>query len=111
MAAEDETEDAEPSYEPTDPRLRELLGMSDRAPPPRFVPGQILDGAYRIEGELGAGGMGRVYRARDVRLHRDIAIKVLDSNAPVDATREAAALAKLAHPNASAGARRRGPIC
>ena len=45
----------------------------------RFVailPGSTL-GPYEIIGELGAGGMGIVYRARDTRLDRDVAIKVL----------------------------------
>ena len=34
-------------------------------------------GAYEVTGSLGAGGMGEVYRARDTRLERDVAIKVL----------------------------------
>jgi eukaryotic-like serine/threonine-protein kinase len=34
-------------------------------------------GSHEITGTLGAGGMGEVYRARDTRLHRDVAIKVL----------------------------------
>jgi serine/threonine protein kinase len=41
-----------------------------------FAPGARL-GAYEILSPLGAGGMGEVYRARDTRLNRDIAIKVL----------------------------------
>jgi serine/threonine protein kinase len=41
-----------------------------------LTPGTRL-GPYEIEAPLGAGGMGDVYRARDTRLHRDVAIKVL----------------------------------
>jgi serine/threonine protein kinase len=62
-------------------------------------------GAYEIVGKLGAGGMGEVYRARDTRLHRDVAIKVLpellatDPAARARFVREGQALAALSHPN------------
>jgi len=62
-------------------------------------------GQYRIIEKLGAGGMGIVYRARDERLERDIAIKVLPAGALGDDEmrkrfrREALALSKLNHPN------------
>ena len=62
-------------------------------------------GPYEISDQLGAGGMGVVYRARDSRLQRDVAIKVLpahalaDENARARFRREALALAKLSHPN------------
>jgi eukaryotic-like serine/threonine-protein kinase len=80
--------------------LREALGMAPRARPPRFVPGQILDRIYEVECELGAGAMGRVYRARDLRLGRKLAIKLHDdADAPERLLREASALARLAHPN------------
>ena len=49
-------------------------------------PGTRL-GAYEIVSLLGAGGMGEVYRARDSRLGRDIAIKVLPSAVAADADR------------------------
>jgi TolB-like protein/Tfp pilus assembly protein PilF len=61
-------------------------------------------GAYEILSPLGAGGMGEVYRARDSRLSRDIAIKVLPETVAQDAERlarferEARALAALNHP-------------
>jgi len=62
-------------------------------------------GAYEVKGPLGAGGMGEVYRARDPRLGRDVAIKVLphhltgDPSALARFEREAKVLAALSHPN------------
>jgi tRNA A-37 threonylcarbamoyl transferase component Bud32/dienelactone hydrolase len=62
-------------------------------------------GPYEILDQLGAGGMGVVYRARDTRLQRDVAIKVLplgmlgDDLVRARFRREALALAKLNHPN------------
>jgi serine/threonine protein kinase/tetratricopeptide (TPR) repeat protein len=62
-------------------------------------------GHYRIDSLLGAGGMGEVYRARDIRLDRDVAVKILpeqfahDSEALRRFEREAKAVAALSHPN------------
>jgi len=62
-------------------------------------------GHYRIIEKIGAGGMGVVYRARDERLERDVALKVLPAGALADEEmrkrfrREAMALSKLNHPN------------
>ena len=62
-------------------------------------------GPYTIVGSLGAGGMGEVYRARDARLHREVAIKVLPASFAADAERlrrfeqEARATGQLNHPN------------
>jgi len=62
-------------------------------------------GAYEILGPLGAGGMGEVYRARDPRLERDVAIKVLPADFATDPERlarferEAKLLAQLNHPH------------
>ena len=60
---------------------------------------------YRITGKLGEGGMGAVYRANDLKLNRDVAIKILPDGFGFDAdrlarfTREAQLLASLNHPN------------
>ena len=62
-------------------------------------------GAYEVVAAIGAGGMGEVYRARDTKLNRDVAIKVLPEAFAQDAdrlarfTREAQTLASLNHPN------------
>jgi serine/threonine protein kinase/formylglycine-generating enzyme required for sulfatase activity/dienelactone hydrolase len=62
-------------------------------------------GHYRIVEQIGAGGMGVVYRARDERLDRDVAIKVLPADVAESKERlarferEAKAVAQLAHPN------------
>jgi serine/threonine protein kinase len=62
-------------------------------------------GAYEILAKLGQGGMGEVYRARDTRLKRDVAIKVLpdafarDPDRLTRFEREAELLATLNHPN------------
>jgi serine/threonine protein kinase len=69
-----------------------------------LAPGTRI-GAYEIRDSLGAGGMGEVYRARDTRLNRDVAIKVLpealanDPEGLLRLQREAQVLASLNHPN------------
>ena len=66
--------------------------------------GTVL-GQYEVSAPLGAGGMGEVYRARDTKLGRDVAIKVLPEDLADDEERlarferEARALAALNHPN------------
>ena len=70
-------------------------------------PGTRL-GPYEITAEIGAGGMGVVYRARDTRLQRNVAIKVLPDTLAADPDRlarfqrEAQVLASLNHPNIAA---------
>ena len=61
-------------------------------------PGDKL-GPYAILAPLGAGGMGEVYRARDSRLNRDIAIKISQERFSDRFEREARAVAALNHPN------------
>src|SRR6201997_507803 len=62
-------------------------------------------GPYEVQSPLGAGGIGEVYRARDARLGRDVAIKVLPEALTKDADRlrrfeqEARTIAALNHPN------------
>ena len=69
----------------------------------RLTPGSRL-GTYEIVAPIGAGGMGEVYRARDLRLGREVALKVLPSEVAADAgrlarfDREARAVAGLNHP-------------
>lgn len=61
-------------------------------------PGDKL-GPYEIVAPIGAGGMGEVYRARDPRLDRDVAIKVSAENFSAGFEREARAIAALNHPH------------
>jgi tetratricopeptide (TPR) repeat protein len=77
------------------------------AAPASLNPGQIL-GHFRVVEEIGAGGMGIVYRARDIRLERDVAVKVLngitlsDGSARKRFRQEALILSRLNHPNVEA---------
>jgi serine/threonine protein kinase len=87
-------------------------------------PPHIRMRGYEIVGPLGAGGMGEVYRARDIRLQRDVALKVLPSLLVADPERlarferEARVLASLNHPHIAAiygivdveGERERTPV-
>ena len=79
--------------------------MDDAAEPP--LTGQTL-GVYRILDLVGVGGMGEVYRARDTRLGRDVAVKVLPRLSSADPERlarferEARLLASLNHPHIAA---------
>src|SRR4249920_976686 len=72
-----------------------------------LAPGTQL-GPYEVVSPLGVGGMGEVYRARDSRLERDVAVKVLPAALAQDKERilrferEAKVLASLNHPNIAA---------
>ncbi len=65
---------------------------------------RVVDGKYRVDQVLGRGGMGAVYRAHDMRLERDVAIKVVrpellgDPDARARFRREAQVVARLQHP-------------
>ena len=77
--------------------------------PQRFFPGDLLEDKYRIISEIAHGGMGTVYRAEQIHLSREVAIKVLRFKNQTDAEdkeflgrfrAEAAILARIRHPNA-----------
>ncbi len=73
--------------------------------PIMVAPGDLLAGRYRIESALGKGGMATVHRALDVRLGREVAIKLLTPQRAATATvperflREARAMAAIDHPS------------
>ena len=84
---------------------------------PRIISTSILSvalttgsrfGSYEIVSPLGSGGMGEVYRVRDTKLNRDVALKILPEAFVVDSDRlarlkrEAQLLASLNHPNIAA---------
>jgi serine/threonine-protein kinase len=66
--------------------------------------GALLDGRYRVEARIATGGMSTVYRGLDIRLHRPVALKVMDARYAGDQQfltrfhREARAIASLKHP-------------
>src|SRR5207302_5975635 len=96
-------------------RVEELLAAHERAnrfletPAPvseviTHMEGQRI-GPYELTARIGAGGMGEVYRARDTRLDRTVAVKVLPAHVALDSQardrfeREARAVAALNHPH------------
>ena len=90
--------------ESTGPKARERMTDSGMKPLAARL-AEALGNAYTIEGEIGRGGMGVVYRARDERLQRRVAIKVLPPELAFQQdirerfTREAQTAAKLSHPH------------
>jgi serine/threonine protein kinase/Tol biopolymer transport system component len=96
---------------PDPAQCAELIALlATPAPLSEIVPARALArgarlGAYEIGNQIGSGGMGEVYRARDGRLGRDVAIKVLPAEYARDPDRrarferEARAVAALNHPN------------
>src|SRR4029079_8165572 len=79
-----------------------VVYTSSRLP---LTPGSTRLGIYEVTALIGEGGMGLVYRARDTKLNRDVALKVLPDSFASDPdrlarfTREARTLASLNHPN------------
>src|SRR3954466_1019378 len=65
--------------------------------------GDVLRSRYRLDAQIGRGGMGVVYRATDLQLMREVAVKVISQHSSNDARerllREARAAAALNHPN------------
>jgi serine/threonine protein kinase/Tol biopolymer transport system component len=87
-----------------DAPFRAAAHIESEVTPPAALSGHTL-GAYHLRSLLGAGGMGEVYRARDTKLGRDVAIKILPRAVTSDPDRlarferEARMLAALNHPN------------
>jgi hypothetical protein len=88
------------------PALAIAAELLSRAPGADLVGRQL--GPYAVAARLGSGAMGDVYRARDTRLHRDVALKVMSQDVVDDRDhvarfdREAQILASLNHPNIAA---------
>jgi serine/threonine-protein kinase len=83
---------AVPPSTPTPPRTPSHLSSSSGSlPAGRFLPGALLANRYRIVALLGRGGMGEVYRAHDLTLGQEVALKFL----PEVAARNPAALARF----------------
>jgi serine/threonine protein kinase len=88
-----------------DPAVTEFVSSSSPATPPNVEPNEESIGQYRLLGRLGAGGMGTVYRAFHVKLHRTVALKVLSNNpfrspdVVARFEREMRAIGMLHHPN------------
>jgi serine/threonine protein kinase len=76
---------------------------SGAAPEPRFTPGTLLAGRYRVIYSLGRGGMGDVYRADDLKLGQAVALKFVRSDLPAEARQRLYTEVRLgrqvSHPN------------
>ena len=106
-----ESDRADPFLDPAavrqGPLVADLNAELERDDPGALSPGTTF-GGYEVLALAGRGGMGEVYRARDRRLRRDVALKVLPSHLTGDAARaarferEARVLASLNHPNIAA---------
>ncbi|MBI2933285.1 MAG: serine/threonine protein kinase [Planctomycetes bacterium] len=74
-------------------------GRRLEAPEPTALPAGTRVGRFEIEAEIGRGATGIVYRARDLRLNRTVALKLLAGHDAQRFRREAAAIARLRHPH------------
>src|SRR5690606_41307639 len=86
----------------TDDLVRLVAAAPEMAPPRALQPGSVIDETFEIVERLGAGGMGVVYRARDLRLDREAALKLhrtWDERGFGRLLHEAHAAARLSHPN------------
>src|SRR5262245_17776068 len=88
--------------------MTDLHGLTSRIIPGVSIAAGTKLGPYEVVAQIGAGGMGEVYRARDTKLKRDVAVKMLTQEFARDAghvlrfNREAELLASLNHPNLAA---------
>ncbi|MDD2921169.1 MAG: protein kinase [Anaerolineales bacterium] len=85
-------------------RLSQSLQKNKTAPPPKLEVGALINERYRLDAEIGRGGMGIVYRAHDIPNNRDVAVKVVNFDAANILTlqqflREAEISARLDHPH------------
>src|SRR5882757_6305829 len=89
----------------TSSRPRSSGSISDSSEEGRFLPGTLLGGRYRVISLLGAGGMGEVYRATDLRLGQPVALKFLPEETAADPKAlarfhtEVRIARQVAHPN------------
>jgi eukaryotic-like serine/threonine-protein kinase len=95
------TKMAAPSHQLDEPVRGSTVAAAGQV---HLVPGFVLDDRYVIESELGRGGMGCVFAARDTKLQREVAIKVVNAATHDDAdlrrlVQEARSAGSLAHPN------------
>src|SRR5690606_2322821 len=86
----------------TDDLVRLVAAAPEMAPPRALQPGSVIDETFEIVERLGAGGMGVVYRARDLRLDREVALKLhrtWDEGGFGRLLHGAQGVARLSHPN------------
>jgi DNA-binding response OmpR family regulator len=89
-------------------RIRQPPADDEMGDPRDLKPGLVLDGRYRLEGRIGAGNFGTVYRARHLELDHSVAVKVLQTSAVTNPEgvarfrREGVTASRVRHPNAVA---------